>query len=189
MIVALGFIIRSAAASSVWFCRAHSGLGMRNQRFDHCAVGDHKTRNNPIRYMKAITLTLFIAAAIAVSPAACLADENTDRATDVAKSWLEFVDAKEYKKSWEEAAPFFKERVPEKDWIKMVNLARGPFGDVKSRELKSAKYATSLPGAPDGEYVVIQFNTAFRHKAAAVETITPMKDDKGTWRVSGYFIK
>jgi len=58
-----------------------------------------------------------------------------------------------------------------------------------SRELKTAKYATSLPGAPDGEYVVIQFKTSFANKADALETITPMKDDKGAWRVSGYFIK
>jgi hypothetical protein len=71
----------------------------------------------------------------------------------------------------------------------MISLARGPFGDVKSRELKDAKYATSLPGAPDGAYVVIQFKTSFANKSDAIETITPMKDDKGAWRVSGYFIK
>ena len=30
----------------------------------------------------------------------------------------------------------------------------------------------ALPGAPDGEYVVIQFETAFQNKARAVETVT-----------------
>ena len=70
----------------------------------------------------------------------------------------------------------------------MINHARGPFGDVKSRELQGAKFATSLLGAPDGEYVVIQFKTGFANKADSVETITPMKAD-GNWKVSGYFIK
>jgi hypothetical protein len=116
------------------------------------------------------------------------AEEKTDAAIAAATQWLALVDAKEYKKSWEVAAPFFNERVTEKDWAKMINLARGPFGEVKSRELKGARYTTSLPGAPDSEYVVIQFATDFVNKADSVETITPMKAD-GTWKVAGYFIK
>ncbi|HWN92533.1 MAG TPA: DUF4019 domain-containing protein, partial [Verrucomicrobiae bacterium] len=47
----------------------------------------------------------------------------------------------------------------------------------------------TLPGAPDGEYVVIQYETAFENKASAVETITPMLDKDGSWRISGYYIK
>jgi hypothetical protein len=26
-------------------------------------------------------------------------------------------------------------------------------------------------------------------KATAIETVTPMKEDDGTWRVAGYYIK
>ena len=40
-----------------------------------------------------------------------------------------------------------------------------------------------------GEYVVIQFETSFENKKAAVETVTPMMDKDGIWRVSGYYIK
>ena len=47
----------------------------------------------------------------------------------------------------------------------------------------------SLPGAPDGEYVVIQYATTFENKKSAIETITPMLDGDGKWRVSGYYIK
>lgn len=114
-------------------------------------------------------------------------DENA-AAVAAAREWLSLVDAKEYKKSWDEAAPFFQERVAENDWVQMIRLARGPLGEVKSRELKGAQYSTSLPGAPDGEYVVIQFQTQFANKADSVETITPMKAG-GRWKVSGYFIK
>jgi len=46
-----------------------------------------------------------------------------------------------------------------------------------------------MPGAPDGEYVVIQYETEFEKKASAVETVTPERDKNGTWRVSGYYIK
>jgi hypothetical protein len=35
----------------------------------------------------------------------------------------------------------------------------------------------------------VQFDTSFERKSAAVETVTPMIDPDGRWRVSGYFIK
>ncbi len=117
------------------------------------------------------------------------ADEQTDQAVAAAKSWLGLVDAKQYRESWVEAAPFFKEKVNEADWVKMVAPVREPLGDVKSRDLIGAQYTTSLPGAPRGEYVVMQFRTAFQNKPDAIETVTPMKDDRGAWRVSGYYIK
>jgi len=52
-----------------------------------------------------------------------------------------------------------------------------------------AKFRSSLAGAPDGDYVVIRFKTSFTNKADSEETITPMLDPDGQWRVSGYFIK
>jgi len=45
------------------------------------------------------------------------------------------------------------------------------------------------PGAPDGEYVVIQYDSSFENKTEAVETVTPMLDPDGVWRVSGYYIR
>jgi hypothetical protein len=135
--------------------------------------------------IKSLLIPFILSGSIALA----FADEQTDQAVAAAKTWLGLVDAKQYKESWIEAAPFFKDRISENDWVKMISLGRGPFGDVKSRELKDAKYATSLPGAPDGAYVVIQFKTSFANKADAIETITPMKDDKEAWRVSGYFVK
>jgi hypothetical protein len=53
----------------------------------------------------------------------------------------------------------------------------------------SAKYTRTLPGAPDGEYVVIQYSAAFEKRQSAVETVTPMFDRDGKWRASGYYIK
>ena len=77
----------------------------------------------------------------------------------------------------------------EETWEKNIQSIRSNLGKVISREIESATYNTSLPGAPDGEYVVIQFKTKFEKKSHAIETITPMKDKDGSWRVSGYFIK
>jgi hypothetical protein len=132
--------------------------------------------------------TAVLVCGLGIFAATAQADEKTDAAVTAAKSWLALVDTKEYKKSWQEAAPFFKDKVKEEQWSEMVASARKPFGLLKSRELSSVMYKTSLPGAPDGEYVVIQFKTSFTDKRESVETVTPMKAD-GIWRVSGYYIK
>jgi len=74
-------------------------------------------------------------------------------------------------------------------WKEMLEPVRTPLGKVVSRSLKSADYKTSLPGAPDGQYFVVQFNTSFQNKKEAVETVVPMLETDGSWRVSGYWIK
>ena len=66
--------------------------------------------------------------------------------------------------------------------------ARSP-GKVVARQLKSATYATKLPNAPVGEYVVLQFETSFENASGMIETVTPMLEKDGKWKVSGYFIK
>jgi hypothetical protein len=110
-------------------------------------------------------------------------------AVGAAKAWLLLVDGEQYAESWEEAAQLFKGAVQKEQWIQTIQSVRKPIGKNILRELKSKQYATSLPGAPDGEYVVIQFSTAFENKKEAIETITPMLDTDGKWRVSGYYIK
>jgi hypothetical protein len=79
--------------------------------------------------------------------------------------------------------------VPKDQWFRQIAGVRGPLGPVLSREVASAEYSTKLPGAPDGEYVVIQYRTSFENKANAVETVTPMRDPDGVYRVSGYYIR
>jgi hypothetical protein len=83
----------------------------------------------------------------------------------------------------------FKAAVTKQQWRASMGAYRKPLGQLITRTLKSKTYATSLPGAPDGEYVVIQYATTFENKKSAIETITPMLDEDGKWRVSGYYIK
>jgi len=45
-----------------------------------------------------------------------------------------------------------------------------------------------FPGAPAGNYVVLQFTTAFE-KRPATETVTLMLDCDRGWRLAGYFVK
>jgi hypothetical protein len=112
-----------------------------------------------------------------------------EAAVESAKTWLALIDQGAYAQSWEAASALFRGVVSQPQWEQAVTGARKPLGQVVSRQLRSSQYTTRLPGAPDGEYVVIQYESAFRNKQAAVETVTPMREQDGTWRVSGYYIR
>ncbi|MDR3682292.1 MAG: DUF4019 domain-containing protein [Geothrix sp.] len=125
-----------------------------------------------------------------LSPTICDAeDASTQPAQKAALAWLVLTDGGQYALSWESAAEFFKTSVSKAAWVGAISSARSPLGALKSRQLKSAAFTRALPGAPAGEYVVIQFTTQFENKDSAIETITPMHEKDGSWKVSGYFIK
>ncbi len=103
--------------------------------------------------------------------------------------WLSLVDEGNYGESWNQTAGFFKNAVTKEQWLNSMKSFRVPLGKTVVRKLKSKQYTKTLPGAPDGEYVVIQYETTFEKKQSAIETVTPMLDKDGKWRVSGYYIK
>jgi hypothetical protein len=114
---------------------------------------------------------------------------DTKAAEDAARAWLALLDGGRYAESWGDTAQLFQRAVPKEQWERQAAAVRDPLGKLVKRELRSATPRSSLPGAPDGAYVVLQFETAFEHKQAAVETVTPARDPDGRWRVSGYFIR
>ena len=131
-----------------------------------------------------------IALVVLIAGVAVAADTAKEKAAvTAAEKWVSLVDAGEYTASWKEAAEYFKAAVSSEQWSQTIHAVREPLGKVVSRKVKTRTYRTSLPGAPDGEYVVIQFDTSFGNKKSALETVTSMRDRDGRWRVSGYFIK
>ena len=120
---------------------------------------------------------------------------DTMKATVTASSaWVSLVDNGDYAESWNQASTLFKTKITKEQWEEKLKGGRAPLGNVISRKLKSKQYTKTLPGAPDGDYAVIQYETTFEKrpsgkKPAAIETITPMLDDDGKWKVSGYYIK
>ena len=120
---------------------------------------------------------------------ALAADAKTTKAIIAAEEFLLLVDTSQYAQSWDVAASFFKNQVPKETWVKQISSVRPAFGKVTNRLILKAQHMSQLPGAPDGQYVVLQYDTTFENKRKATETITPMLDKDGNWHVSGYFIQ
>jgi len=116
-------------------------------------------------------------------------DVKTTAAIMAAENYLIMIDTGQYGQSWDISSSFFKSQVPKETWVRQISTVRPQFGNIVKRTIKSAQYVTQLPGAPDGEYVVIQYDSSYEKKKNGLETVTPMLDKDGTWRVSGYYIK
>ncbi len=113
---------------------------------------------------------------------------STDAAKRSAEEWLALMDASKYGETYDAAASAFKSAVTRDNWIASAKSVRDQTGALKSRKLRSAEYSESLPNAPAGKYVVIQYD-ADSVAGPVIETVVPMLDTGGTWKVSGYFVK
>lgn len=105
------------------------------------------------------------------------------------QQWLTILDAGKYAEGWEAASEYLKNGIPKDAFIEPLQRVRAPLGAVKSRSLTSAHYTAGIPGAPEGEYVVIQFKTDFENKTNAIETLVSKKEKDGQWKAGEYHIK
>ena len=127
---------------------------------------------------------------VARSQAAAAAPSTPEAKAEAAETaWLALVDAGKYGESWKATSAFFQSAVSQQTFQDGLGAVRTPLGKVGSRKLAGAQHATSLPGAPPGEYVVVSYATSFAQKSTAIETVTASHEKDGTWRVCGYYIK
>ena len=139
--------------------------------------------------MSRLVVFVLVALTLLSNPARAQDAQSVAGGQAAATAWLALTDAGQYERSWEQAAALFQTSVSKTHWESALQNIRLPLGKLKSRNLKSAKYTQSLPGAPEGEYVVIQYESQFENKAGAIETVTPRREKDGSWKVSGYFIE
>ncbi|MBN1932565.1 MAG: DUF4019 domain-containing protein [Desulfobacterales bacterium] len=136
-----------------------------------------------------IIATFFIMVLLSFGAVMAQTTDKEKSAVVAAEKWLTLIDEGKSAESWEQAAKYFRSAVNKEQWEKTLAAVRNPLGKLITRKVKIKSYNTSLPGAPDGEYVVIQFESSFENKKSAIETVTPMLQKDGNWRVSGYYIK
>ena len=117
------------------------------------------------------------------------AKDKEAKALVSAIDWLQLCDRAQYDQTWDTSASYFQNAMKKQQWRQLAAAAREPLGKLVKRAVRSQEFRTTVPGGPDGEYVIFEFNTSFQKKSAAVETVTVMLDQQRGWRVAGYFIK
>ncbi len=112
----------------------------------------------------------------------------TPEATEAATAWIALLDHGQWAESWASAGAMFKAQVSEADWAANARSVREGVGPVVSRVQKSATRTASLPGAPAGDYTVIQYQTTFANRPDMTETAV-FVHEAGGWKAVGYFVR
>ena len=132
-------------------------------------------------------------ATLAASPASAQQSDSANAAVAEAQSaadgWLRLVDQMRYDESWDSAAAPFRQAVARADWGEAVLQARHRLEPIVARKLLRGTFTTTLPDAPAGDYVVLQYEAQGARGTAVVETVTPMREADRRWRVAGYFVR
>ena len=139
--------------------------------------------------VRKISWIIFVGMLLFVASGVNAGSGNEDAAISAALKWLTEIDQGKYSESWNEASEYFKTAVKKEQWVQSLQAVRKPLGKFVARKPISSTYKTSMPGAPDGQYVLLQFQTSFENKKSTIETVTPMLESDGNWRISGYYIK
>ena len=146
--------------------------------------------------MKPVALTLLLLAALA--PA--LAQQQNQQATNdphaaeevsaerQALGFLGYLDTGRFADSYAYTGMLIRTQLDRAAFATQLEKARNGTGALESRQLMDAQYTTTVQGAPQGQYVLLHYHSAFAQRPDTVETLT-LAFAKGYWRVSGYYIK
>jgi hypothetical protein len=106
-----------------------------------------------------------------------------------AYKWLTLLDGGKAGAAWDVASAHLKSVVTRKKWVEGIVEMRGPFGKPDARKAEKFARSHQLPGAPEGDYSIIEFQTEFANGKKATEQVIWMLEKDDVWRVSGYFIR
>ena len=115
--------------------------------------------------------------------------EKVRRASVAAMDFLQLIDKGEFETARKEGAELLKQKVTLNGWIAKLDGVQTTLGSVIDREQIDVSYSTTAKDSPDGEYVMLTFNSKYKRKIDVKETIIVMLDKNRGWRVAGYFFK
>ncbi len=108
---------------------------------------------------------------------------------DSADAWVALIDSMDYVASWERASAAFRQQVTQAEWEQALRSVLGPLGPLLSRAPQGREYTTTLPNAPEGEYIVITYGSSYTQLENAVETLVMVRNPAGAWKPAGYYVR
>lgn len=110
-------------------------------------------------------------------------------AQDSADAWMALIDSMEYVASWKRASAAFRQQVTQTQWEQALQSTLAPLGPLLSRAPQGREYTTTLPNAPEGEYIVITYGSSYTQLENAVETLVMIRNPAGEWEPAGYYVR
>jgi hypothetical protein len=111
------------------------------------------------------------------------AGETEATALSAFEPWLAQMDAGDYARAWETAAPLFRRVVSQAEWTAKCEKVRRPLGKIILRDLQSARFTSG------GKCFRAIFTVRFEDGFDAVETVTFMRQPDRSWRAITYIVR
>ena len=107
---------------------------------------------------------------------------------EAAKKWLELLDTDKAGLAWDNASKQLKSVVKRDQFVAQMRGVRKPLGKLQSREAVKFGRANELPGAPAGDYALIEFEAKYKNGKLAEQVVWSIEEGD-IWRVAGYFYR
>jgi len=138
--------------------------------------------------MKRATMRLCAALClVCLAIGASAQDPRTIAVQTAARTWLALVDKSDAQGAWNAAGRKFHATLSAEAWAMQLKALQDKMGRATRRTVGPARFATSFPGLPDGQYAQILFRTSFAKKPEGREQLTLEREADAQWRVIGYF--
>ena len=109
-------------------------------------------------------------------------------AREAAPPWLAMLDAGDFQRFRDAAAPWFREQVSAAEWAERAAETRAPLGALAARVVSKTTFAANPWGAPDGRYVVIVYASDWAG-GKIHEQLAMQQQPSGDWLPVGYFAR
>lgn len=109
-------------------------------------------------------------------------------ALTTAEDFISVLDQQDYATAYQTSSKLLKLKIPQKTWINEQATAFQLLGQAEKRQLMSVKAREVYPSFPDGNYLIIAYETKTTYKAKAVEVLL-LKEEHHTWQVCRYSIR
>ena len=137
------------------------------------------------RTPKIVIITIYLSSLLSFT---CSAETFSSQAIAIAETFSATIDAQNYQAAYQSGSKFLHLTAPESQWVSETERTREILGSTQQRKLIAVKSISTYPGLPDGEYMLVFFETKMENKAKAAEVLLMAQID-GAWKVCSYHLK
>jgi Protein of unknown function (DUF4019) len=108
---------------------------------------------------------------------------------DAGIKWLALIDAGKAGDAWDLSSKQLKSAVTRAKFVDGMRDARKSLGKLEGRTAERFARSHQMPGAPDGDYVIIEYTARFPQGRKLQEQLVWTIEDGDIWRVAGYYYR
>ncbi len=139
-----------------------------------------------LKLIKTTTLIIVVLGTLLANGFA--ADTFPQKAIEAAEDFARSIDNEEFQEAYLNSASLLQLLHSEEDWIRSIRPTRDLLGQTLERSIKAVKMTSEYFGLPDGNYVLVYFETKMENKKKAAEIVL-MCEENTIWQPCSYSIK